>query len=230
MNYKKRLDEILQYLKNKKKILFITTSNRWRGLKQEPKSSMLADYLASKLGKKVTIIDASKLKIYECEGNVSDLRGNRCGLKESVLKNKTRNPSGCHRCWASVNNPDDELWKISRELLKSDCVLFFSSVRWGQTNSVYQKLIERLDWLENRHTTLLEDNLLKDIDAGLIILGHNWNSLRVLDMQRQVLGFFGFKTPSLLFLNWQYTNNYLDESQESYKKAPARFLKDFGLT
>jgi hypothetical protein len=38
--------------------------------------------MQEELGKNVvTIIDVSKLKIYECEGNVSDREGNNCGAK-----------------------------------------------------------------------------------------------------------------------------------------------------
>jgi len=229
MNYQKRLEKILSYLKTKRKILFITTSNRWEDLSKLPKSTLLAKDIAKRLGKKAKLIDATKLEIFNCEGNVSDHDGNHCGPKHALLRDRVKNPSQCHRCWASINHPNDELWKISRELLKSDCVIFFSSVRWGQTNAIYQKLIERLTWLENRHSTLGEDNILRGIDAGLIILGQNWNGRVVLKTQRKVLGFFGFNTPKLLFLNWQYTKNYLDENPESYKNAFQKFLKDFGL-
>lgn len=51
--------------------------------------------------------------------------------QEARLADPEKNPSGEHRCWASMNNPDDELWRISRELLQSDAVLFFGSVRLG---------------------------------------------------------------------------------------------------
>jgi hypothetical protein len=44
------------------------------------------------------------------------------GLKKLYLKDKEKNPSGYHRCWASIHNEDDELWKISKELFESDCV------------------------------------------------------------------------------------------------------------
>src|SRR3989338_4120951 len=128
MNYKERFDETVNYLKNKNKILFLTTSNRWvgelsgfqdkdsliseRAESEEkgelPKSSLLAKKIAEKVGlNKVKIIDVTKLKIYVCEGNVSGLKGNSCGVKDAVLKDKEKNPSGCHRCWASINNPDD---------------------------------------------------------------------------------------------------------------------------
>ena len=54
-------------------------------------------------------------------------------------------------------------WKISKELFDSNAVIFFTSVRWGQANMFHQKLIERLTWIENRHTTLGESNIVENI-------------------------------------------------------------------
>ena len=34
--------------------------------------------------------DASKLNIYQCEGNVSTSKGNSCGLKDAVLKDSEK--------------------------------------------------------------------------------------------------------------------------------------------
>ena len=84
---KEKFDKTLKYLEGKEKILFLLTSNRWSGHKDDtPKSSSLAYLLQEKLGpNKVTIIDVSKLKIYECEGNVSSKTGNHCGMKEALL-------------------------------------------------------------------------------------------------------------------------------------------------
>ncbi len=229
MNYKKRLEKTISYLKKKKKVLILTTSNRWVGNKEDPKSTIIAKEIAKKLGKKATIIDVTKLNIYPCEGNVSTSKGNNCGVKGAVLKDKNKNPSGCHRCWASINNGDDELWKISKPLLESEAVLFVGSVRWGQMNAIYQKLIERLTWLENRHSTLEEDNIIKRIDAGLICVGQNWRGAKIIKIQKKVLNWFGFTTPKELFWNWQYTKDAEDETQESYKKSHAKFMNDFGL-
>lgn len=224
---RKRFDETLKYLKTKKKILFLATSNRWSGQHEIPKSTQLALKLKKKLGKKVTLINVPKLKIYQCEGNESVEGGNNCGVKESVLKDKFKNPSGCHRCWASFNNKDDELWKITKPLFESDCVVFFASVRWGQTNAIYQKLIERLNWIENRHENLGENSMIKYIDAGFILVGQNWNGKYVMEHQKKVLHFYGFKTPKELFWNWQYTKDYSDESGETYRKGVKTFKETF---
>ncbi len=122
---------------------------------------------------------------------------------------------------------NDELWKISKELFESDTVLFFASIRWGQANGYYQKLIERLTWIENRHSNLGEKNIVKDIDAGFIATGQNWNGKDVTETQKEVLQFFGFKTPNELFWNWQFTDNTLDETNRSYNKAITVFDKTF---
>ncbi|HUT21812.1 MAG TPA: hypothetical protein VMX18_00195 [Candidatus Bipolaricaulota bacterium] len=223
---KKQFQKSVDFLKTKNKILFLTTSNRWFGEKggEKPKSFRLGEKMAEKIGKdKVEIVDVPKLKIYPCEGNVSTERGNTCGLKEAALKDVEKNPSGHHRCWASINNPDDELWKVSKPLLECDAVVFFGSIRWGQLNSFYQKLIERLDWLENRHTTLGEENLLKNKVAGIIALGHNWNVENAVKTQEKVLEFYGFQVAPELCWFWQFTKDSFDESDQTYKKAADSF-------
>lgn len=227
--YKERLSKTIDYLRKKKKIVFLTTSSRWHGEKggEMPKSTELAEHIAKKIGDKVSLIDVTRLNIYPCEGNVSTERGNTCGEKDSLLLDKEKNPSGYHRCWASINNKDDELWKITKALFESDCVVFFSSVRWGQTNSYYQKLIERLTWIENRVSTLGEKSIVNKIDAGIILVGHNWNGQNALETEKKVLNFFGFKVIDELCWNWQYTDDAYDESQESYIDAAKKFRDVF---
>lgn len=220
---------IINNLKNKKNILFLTTSNR-SDSKDKSKTTQIAYFLKDELGKKIKIIEIPELKIYHCQGNVSNKKGNGCGKKEAVLEDKEKNPTGYHRCWCSLSNKDDELWKVSKELFKSDCVIFFGSVRWGAMNSYYQKLIERLCWIENRHTTLKENNIVKNISAGLVVMGHNWNVEEVIDTQKQVLNFYGFKVENELCWGRQWTDDELDESSEGYKKDIEDFKKINYLT
>jgi multimeric flavodoxin WrbA len=226
-----QLQKTISHLSEKNKVLLIATSNRWEGAKEIAKSTQMAEYIQSQLGeRKCTLIDASKLNLYYCEGNVSNFDKNKCGERASKLKDDKKNPTGHHRCWASFNHKEDELWKISKELFQADAVLFLGSVRWGQMNAVYQKLIERLSWLENRHSTYNESNLLKDKDAGIICIGQNWNGAEVIRVQKQVLQYYGFNVPDVMCWNWQYTKNAKDETQESYKKAPKVFQSVFEIT
>ena len=226
----RELSKLYKYLlKNKNKnILFITTSNRWAGDKDLPKSSMIAHEIVKKIGFG-KIMDVSKLKIFPCEGNVSTKIGNTCGLKGAILKDKVKNPTGHIRCWASINNKSDEMYKVANAILESDIIIFFGSIRWGKMNAIYSNLIERLTWLENRHSTLKETNLLKDKEAGIIATGHNWNGENAVKLEIEVLSFYGFKTPGVLSFNWQWTNDKNDESKSGYLKAFGDFLKDMNF-
>lgn len=226
-----QLQNFIDKISSKKRVLFLTTSNRWEGSKEIPKSTLLAREIKDKLEGlvEINILDIPKLKIFHCEGNVSGVEGNNCGVKDALLKDKNKDPSGYHRCWASLNNKEDELWMVSKELFESDAVVFFISVRWGQANAFYQKLIERLNWIENIKTTLGEENIVENIEAGCVIIGQNWNGENVMETQKQVYEFYGFKVPDELSFYWQYTQDVQDETQESYKEAPKEFAEEFDV-
>lgn len=229
--FDKDLNKFFKYLKKKddagSKIVFFTTSNRWVGDKETPKSSQLAKEISNKL-KNCEVIDVSKLKIWPCEGNASKNGGNNCGVKEAILKNDKKNPHKIIRCWASVNNKDDEMHVVANKIYESDIIVFFGSVRWGKMNSIYTELLERLTWMESRHTTLKESNLLKDKEAGIVAMGHNWNGQNVVDLEKDVLRFFGFKVPKELSFNRQWTFDSDDESLRGYNKDYKDFLNELG--
>lgn len=228
----KSINKTLDILKKKDKVLLLSCSNRYNWDDKNidiPKSKMIAMYLNNELSNKSVLIDVPELNIIPCEGNVSRKDGNSCGVIKSILKDKKKNPSGNHRCWASINNPKDELWKISKELFESDAVVFFSSVRWGQTNMFYQNLIERLTWIESRYTTLKESNIVKNIETGFICVGQNWNGEAVSELQKKIHEFYGFKPNNNLYWNWQYTKNVNDETQKSYQNSHNKFIKDTKL-
>ena len=231
-NGMEKLQETIEILKKKKKVLLLSCSNRYNWNENNidvPKSKILAEYIADELKDNTTLIDVSELKIFPCEGNVSRKEGNSCGVKKAVLKDKDKNPSGEHRCWASINFKSDELWKISKELFESDCVIFFASVRWGSANMYYQNLIERLTWIENRHTSLGESNIVENIETGMICVGQNFNGEQVIDLQKKIHEFYGFKVNKKLYWNWQYTDDVYDETEKSYKKSYDAFVKDFDI-
>ena len=232
MKYGPEIEDISKFIDTltpHKKVTFVTTSTRSQYVEENgesPKSSQLARHLADKLrqrGVKVEVIDAAKLKIHDCMGCVSEMHGNHCGVKESKLKDEKKNPTGNIRCWASHDFEDDELYKIANAIYDSQAVIFFGSQRWGSVNAIYQRLIERLDWMENMHSTLGEKSTISGIQAGLIVIGQNWRVEDSIATQKKVLEFFGFDTPDELFIGWQYTRDANDENPESYKNAPETF-------
>lgn len=221
--FKKQLEKAVKYLDAKGKVLILATSNRGNMSSKDgqdvPKSTRIAQVVQRSLGDhRCTLIDVSKLLIYNCEGNVSSKDRNNCGVREAKLLDDKKNPSGNLRCWASYNNVDDELWKIAIPLFECDVVIFMGSVRWGQANAIYQKLIERLDWIENRHTTLGERSVVEGIESGFIFIGHNWNMTNVVKTQKQVHEFYGFKPADELYFGYQFTEDALDESKEGYRE------------
>ena len=121
------------------------------------------------------------------------------------------------------------MYKVANAIFDADIVIFFGSIRWGKMNAIYTSLIERLTWLENRHTTLGESNLLKNKEAGIIAVGHNWNGEEAVKLEKEVLSFFGFKTPTQLSFNWQFLKNANDESKDGYVAEFGEFLKDFNF-
>jgi hypothetical protein len=220
---------LVDHLAAKRRVLLLTTSTRYEKHAWDvPKTTQLAQQIEQQLKQgrtHVTLLDVASLEIYTCEGNISGGRGNNCGVRDAKLPDKRKNPTGHHRCWASINNKDDELYKVSRELFRSQAVVFFVSVRWGQTNSVYQRLFERLSWIENRVTSLEEAPIpqLKKLEAGIVLFGHNWNDQQVLTTQKKNFEWFGWKTPEALSFNWQYTRDAEQESLESYCDAIEQF-------
>ncbi len=227
----KVLKNTIKELGKYKKVLLLTCSNRGEEVSktQLPKSSILARVIHNNLDNS-TIIDVTKLKIYPCEGNVSRMEGNVCGIKEALLDDPEKNPSGYHRCWASVHNPDDELWKISKELFESDCVVFFASVRWGQANMFYQKLIERLNWINNRFIPYGEENIIKNISSGFIIIGQHKYGDDITELQYNNHEYYGFDVNKELYWNWNAEDiEFDDETLQGYLDSYPEFFDDFKI-
>jgi hypothetical protein len=65
--------------------------------------------------------------------------------------------------------------------------------------------------------------------VGIIAVGHNWNGEESVKLEKQVLDFFGFKTPTQLSFNWQFLKNSNDESKDGYVEEFGEFLKDFNF-
>jgi multimeric flavodoxin WrbA len=229
-NHKKLL-ETIKTLKKYKKVLFLTCSNRYQKIleKQTPKSTILAKVMAKELDN-CKIINVPDLNIHPCEGNVSREDGNRCGIKDALLKDKEKNPSGYHRCWASLHNPDDELWKISKELFESDCVVFFASVRWGSANMFYQKLIERLNWINNRYVPLGESNIIKNIGSGFICIGQHDDAEKVCAVQKDCHDYYGFKVNDKLYWYWMAEDiDFDEETLKGYLESYPEFYEEFKI-
>jgi len=204
----KVLKNTIKELGKYKKVLLLTCSNRGEEVSktQLPKSSILARVIHNNLDNS-TIIDVTKLKIYPCEGNVSRMEGNVCGIKEALLDDPEKNPSGYHRCWASVHNPDDELWKM-----------------------FYQKLIERLNWINNRFIPYGEENIIKNISSGFIIIGQHKYGDDITELQYNNHEYYGFDVNKELYWNWNAEDiEFDDETLQGYLDSYPEFFDEFKI-
>ena len=124
--------------------------------------------------------------------------------------------SGPYRCWAhfdSVENPKkyggvDQMPAIYDGIKWANTVVFTSSTRWGSHSALAQKVIERMDTLENRHASYGEPNFFAGKTLGVVMGGLHWKTGRAATQLGEVFAEMGF-TVNLPHgvLAWQRSRN-----------------------
>jgi len=126
-------------------------------------------------------------------------------------------------CSITQMDPEDEMEKVYDSLVHwADVVLLSTPIRWGSASSLYFKMTERLNCVQNQ-ITLKDNTLINNKVAGFIITGGQDNIQAVAGT---ALGFFaeiGFVFPAFPYvahsLGWSAENmernvRYVAESQE----------------
>lgn len=203
------------------KILVIHTSTH------EPKVSSSAaltshcvNYLADLLEAsgqsqpEIRFIDAAKLHIVENLGCYSNGKYQCADPK-----------AGKYRCWAhflSQKDPDayggkDEMGKIYDGLWWADIVIFSTCNRWGSHTSVAQRVIERMNTIENRSSVYHEPYPLLGKKLGIIVTGLHWETPRIGHNLLTAMRWFGFATQpdETNVLAWQRTRDLYFEHPDS---------------
>ena len=141
--------------------------------------------------------------------------------------------SGPYRCWAhhsSVEDPKkyggvDEMPVIYDGLAWADVVIFATSTRWGSHSALMQKIIERMNTLENRATGWGEPFPMAGKRCGIIVGGLNWKSQQVAEHLQEALSWWKFDMPrSNGTLVWQYTRDLDYEQPGNLKPSIDRWL------
>ena len=136
-----------------------------------------------KLGCQTRLIKLANLKFRTCEGYYS---------------------KSAHACsWpCSITQMDaqDELTEVYEALVHwADVVLLATPIRWGASGSLYYKMAERLNCVQNQ-ITIKDRVLIRNKVAGFIIMGGQDN---VQDVAGHLLGFFselGFQFPPFPYI------------------------------
>lgn len=150
----------------------------------------------------IEVVDASKLHIVE---NLS--------CYASGGRNCASYDAGKYRCWAHKNSLDspeeyggvDEMPIIYDAIESSDAVIFLTSVRWGNHSALLQKIIERMNTLENRTSVYGEPNFFANKRCGVVVTGQHWKSQEVASHLISVFCLMGFEVNDLSTLSWQST-------------------------
>jgi multimeric flavodoxin WrbA len=186
----------------KKVALISTTTHDYRASTSVAMLSAVGAWLHDRASAEVRLVDASQLHI------VRNLSCYASGAKDCGHPK-----AGPYRCWAhyeSLKDPAkyggvDEMPVIYDTLAWADIVVWGTSVRWGSHSALMQKIIERMDTLENRCATYGEPNPLRGKVAGVVVAGLHWKAKSTAKHLTEVFSAYGFAVPLDAALWWQRT-------------------------
>ena len=151
-------------------------------------------------GAETKLLRLSALKFRHCEGYYS---------------------KSAHACtWpCSITQMDskDELTEVYEQLVFwADAVLVATPIRWGGPSSLYVKMVERMNCLQNQ-VTLHDRVLIKNKSAGFIITGGQDNVQAVAGQMLMFFGELGFHLPPFPFI--AHSRGWSAEDMENNRAA-----------
>jgi len=156
------------------RVLGISTTNMDKAHPRPSTSEMLLEsalaHARSKLGLETRLIKLHELAFRACEGFYS------------------KSAQACTwPCSITQMDPKDEMEQVYEGIVHwADVILVASPIRWGAAGSLYQKMIERMNCVQNQ-ITIRDRVLLRDKVAGFIVTGGQDN---VQAVAGAMLGFF----------------------------------------
>lgn len=103
-------------------------------------------------------------------------------------------------CSITQMDPADQLTEVFEHLVFwADAVLVATPIRWGGPSSLYVKMVERMNSLQNQ-ITLHDHVLIKNKSAGFIITGGQDNVQSVAGQMLMFFGELGFHLPPFPFI------------------------------
>lgn len=189
-------------------ILGISTTNMNTALPRystsEAALELALDYAKEHHGAATKIIRLRDLGFRNCEGYYSQ-HMNACTWPCSITE----------------MNPDDGLTPLYRDMiLWADIVLVATPIRWGNPSSLYFKMAERLNCVQNQ-ITLKDKVLIKNKVASFIITGGQDNIQQVAGQMMVFFTDLGFTFPPFSFLGWSrgWTAEDMDKNVLQFKRS-----------
>jgi len=137
----------------------------------------------------------SKLKAETKLIKLRDLKFHHCGGFYSIYERACTWP-----CTFSQMDEKDELTEVYEALVFwADVILVATPIRWGSASSLYYKMVERLNCIENQ-VLLHKKTLIKNKVAAFIITGGQDNVQAVAGNMMMFFGEIGFLFPKNPFI------------------------------
>jgi nitrite reductase/ring-hydroxylating ferredoxin subunit/multimeric flavodoxin WrbA len=199
-----------------KNILGISTTNMNETLPRystsESALELALDYAKKHCGAQTKMLKLRDLGFRACEGYYSQ-HMNACTWPCSITEMQ----------------PEDGMTQVYRDMiLWADIVLVATPIRWGNASSLYFKMAERLNCVQNQ-ITLKDKVLVKNKVASFIITGGQDNIQQVAGQMMVFFTDLGFTFPPFSFLGWSrgwtaedMDKNVLQFKQSEYVKRTAR--------
>ena len=124
-------------------------------------------------------------------------------------------------CSITEMQPEDGMTQVYRDMiLWADIVLIATPIRWGNASSLYFKMAERLNCVQNQ-ITLKDKVLIKNKVASFIITGGQDNIQQVAGQMMVFFTDLGFTFPPFSFLGWSrgWTAEDMDKNVLQFKKS-----------
>ncbi len=164
----------------------------------------MLEYANAKHGASAKIIKLRDLNFRHCEGYYS------------------QHAQACNwPCSITEADPADGMTQVYTDMvLWADIVILATPIRWGLASSLYYKMCERLNTVQNQ-ITLKDKILIKNKVASFIITGGQDNILQVAGQMMSFFGSLGFVIPPFSFVGWSrgWTAEDMDKNVLQFKKS-----------
>ena len=191
-----------------KNILGISTTNMNEALPRYSTSEAALEtalkYASEKHGAATKMLKLRELGFRACEGYYSQ-HMNACTWPCSITEME----------------PKDGMTQVYRDMiLWADIILVATPIRWGNASSLYFKMAERLNCVQNQ-ITLKDKVLVKNKVASFIITGGQDNIQQVAGQMMVFFTDLGFTFPPFSFLGWSrgWTAEDMDKNVLQFKKS-----------
>ena len=204
-------------------ILGISSTNTNTNLPRKSTSDeallLALEYAREKYDASTVLLKLSDLEFRHCEGYYS------------------RNEQACTwPCSISEMDSNDGMNEVYRKMiLWADILVLSTPIRWGNASSLYYKMAERLNCVQNQ-VTLQDRVLVKNKVASFIITGGQDNIQQVAGQMMVFFTELGFSLPPFAFMGWSrgwnaedMENNVIQFSKSQYVTRSVRDLVDNGI-